>query len=54
MDQDGDPISTGMLGGDDAGDFKISDDGVLDVQEYTPNYEGPADKPTRTTCTWCR
>ena len=41
MDQDGDDIDW-MLSGDDAGDFKISDDGVLEFKSK-PNYESPAD-----------
>ena len=41
MDQDGDAIDW-SLAGDDAGKFKISDDGVLEFKD-SPNYEGPAD-----------
>ena len=41
-DRDGDPIEW-SLAGDDAGDFAISDDGVLTFKD-TPNFEGPADK----------
>ena len=41
-DEDGDPI-TWSLDGDDKGDFKISDDGVLEFKS-SPNFESPADK----------
>ena len=41
-DEDGDEVTWG-LEGDDAGDFKISDAGVLTFKEK-PNYEGAADK----------
>ena len=41
MDQDGDPIEW-TLAGDDAGDFAISDDGVLTFKK-TPDFEGPVD-----------
>ena len=41
-DEDGDPIEW-SLAGDDAGDFKISDDGALEFKD-SPNYESPADK----------
>ena len=41
-DEDGDEITWG-LEGDDAGDFKISDAGVLTFKDK-PNYEGAADK----------
>ncbi len=40
-DEDGDDIKWG-LSGDDAGDFEISDDGVLTFAK-SPNFEGPAD-----------
>ena len=41
-DQDGDEIDW-SLAGDDAGKFKISDDGVLEFKD-SPNYESPGDK----------
>ena len=41
-DEDGDEVTWG-LEGDDAGDFKISDAGVLTFKDK-PNYEGAADK----------
>ena len=41
-DEDGDAIEW-SLAGDDAGDFAISDDGVLTFKSK-PNFEGPADK----------
>ena len=40
-DQDGDAIDW-TLAGEDAADFKISDDGVLEFKAK-PNYEGPID-----------
>ena len=40
-DEDGDAIDW-SLAGDDAGKFKISDDGVLEFKD-SPNYESPAD-----------
>ncbi len=40
-DEDGDAIDW-SLSGEDAGDFKISDDGVLEFKS-SPNYESPAD-----------
>ena len=42
-DEDGDPI-TWSLDGDDKGDFKISDDGVLEFKS-SPNFESPATEP---------